>query len=232
MGTMVTNLKIMASNVQGGRTMKALSYRTTNQSLHLMTQPLSKLLFWMLECDSNNTVATVVPRDVATIRQQWGFYKEELETAKMYANQPMGKLETNFKILLPHPVEMKMFTNQKLDRVAHQVYNLCRVSMSLDSSGTKNFVPNTDYKTIQECIDVVEGIMTKFIGTGLQDAQSGKWDTGVDVSPLIELGTLNPDTDEDSATLQEGSAERTETHLDDGVDAPPGGEEVSVRNNG
>ena len=38
---------------------------------------------------------------------------------------------------------------------------------------------NEDYATIEEAIKVVESTMDVFLGTGLKDAKTGTWDTGI-----------------------------------------------------
>ena len=50
--------------------------------------------------------------------------------------------------------------------------------------------------------------MDLYIGSGEQSADG--WDTGMDLEPMPELGTLIPDNDLDSAEMKEPSADKAQ----------------------
>ena len=127
---MITKLVVKDAKIIEGRSIESKGYHTKNQALALSTQPLSRLLFWFLECDSNNTVRTLNPRDIRSARNQFALFKKELKLyLKHNADQPMGKMEMEHTILVPDEHEMKKFSNGKLRRVAYQVLNLIKVCM-------------------------------------------------------------------------------------------------------
>jgi len=214
---MVTKLNVVEAKITGGREIDCLSYNTKNQTLHLCALPLSKLLLFLMECDSNNTTSIIVPNDAVIIHQQLGAFKEELDFSKELLDQPSGRLEKTFKILIPTQVEMKKFTNPKIQRVALAVHNLLSVMMSVDSGGTKNFVGMADGKSIEASFKVVKKVADKWIGSG-KKLKDGVWETGVEIPPMIEVGRIEPDTDADAATLNEPSADVGDLHLPDAPD--------------
>lgn len=217
----ITELEVVAAKITAGRKLKATAYDTSNHALHVLVRPISKALFWMFECDSNNAGRTVVPSDVSIIRAQFNYFKEELGLAKVHSNQPTANLEVAYKILLPHETEMVKFVNSKIERVAHQYFALAQVCMSLDGAATKNFIELADFTKIDKAVSVVEAIMDKFLGDGAPiKGQPGAYNTGLEVPALQELGLLKPDNDLDSAEFREGSADKPNVGLPDSEDTP------------
>lgn len=215
---MITELIVKQAEIQGGRQISTDMYDTKNQTLHLCALPLSKLLIFCLECDSNNTTRTIVPRDSVIINAQLGAFKEELDFSKTVINQPPTRLEHTYKILIPTQIEMKKFTNAKIERVALSIHNLLLVMMSVDSGGTKNFVELADAKDILASYEVCIKVIAKWIGTGKEGEAEGSWDTGLQLPPLIEIGRLQPDMDLDAASTNEPSADVGDLHRPDAPD--------------
>ena len=212
---MKTDLKVVKAQIIGGREIDTVLVETTNQSLSNVLSPMSKCLLWMLECDSNNTTRTIVPRDVRTILGMIEFFKTEQAQAKKHKDQPMGVLEVQYKILLPSPVEMKKFPNMLIERVALQIYNVCRICISVDSKGTKNFIHSKDFKLLDEAVVVLDDTILKYLGDG-KDVEP------YDVPDLMELGQVVPDTDMDAAEFREPSADRPTLGMPDTKDTPSG----------
>jgi len=215
---MVTELIVKEASIIGGRQIATDMYKSKNQTLHLCALPLSKLLIFCLECDSNNTTRTTVPRDSRIVNAQMGAFKEELDFSKEVIDQPTGKLEKEYKILIPTEIEMKRFSNAKFERVALAIHNLLTVMMSVDSGGAKNFVEMTDHEEVERSYVVCMKVIKKWIGTGQPGKDVGTWDTGMDIPPMVEIGRLKPDLDLDAAQLFEPSAGVGDLHLPDAPD--------------
>lgn len=220
---MVTKLKVVKSQIIGGRTINCDVYETKNQTLHLLAKPLSKTLIYSLECDSNNTTSVMVPTDTVTFRDLLELFKEELEFSNDPDNltQPRSAFEKTFKILVPTEVEMKRYTNSKCERYGLAIQNLLAVLLGVDSTGTKGFVGAIDHALVKKSYEVCVRVADKWIGTGIYDDKAKKFNTGLDIPPLLVVGQIDPDNDLDAATVNEPSTGRTKgVHRPDAPDTP------------
>jgi len=204
---METRLNIKKSAIIGGREIDVDFVNTKNQTLHLCALPLSKLLLFLIECDSNNTTRTIVPRDSRIINMQMKAFKEELIFSTTKLDQPMGRYDKVYKILIPTEVELKKFPNAKIERVAMAILNLLNVMMQVDSSGAKTYVDLSDRKDIEKSFNVALAVVAKWIGTGDKVKDKDEWETGYDVPAFIEVGRIVPDSDADAAQVHEPSAD-------------------------
>ena len=64
---MKTELNIANAQVLPGRKINMIAYNVANHNVHNILKPVSRLLIWMLEADTNNTTRTVDPLEVQNV---------------------------------------------------------------------------------------------------------------------------------------------------------------------
>lgn len=218
---MITELQIVQQQTIPGRKIVCVAYSTNNHNLHKMMKPVSHLLLWMLEADSNNSSRTIVPTDVLDVWACFSFMDAEIEICEEYSSQPTGARELTYKIVFPEALEMVRFKNMKWERVAQQIMHFARVAMGVDSGRVQGYVDMADFKLIKESLRVTKAIATRFIGDGKPiDGKKGEFNTGLKAPALAATGIIKPDNDLDVAVVGEPSADRPESMLPDVADTP------------
>ena len=122
--------------------------------------------------------------------------------AYKFVDQPKALLEEEYEILLPTEDEMLRFPNQKLQIVASQLKNSILASMNVDSARHQMHLADDDYALIIRSDEASQAFLDTYIGTGMKRADGG-FDTGIKIPALMELGQVEPDVDQDRASLKE-----------------------------
>lgn len=220
----ITELVVEEVKIEGGQQIRTAAYRTPNNTLFNGLTWLSKGLLFMMECKSNNMSKSMQPRDVTDLWKLWNAHKADFALAQKFSNHPMPIIEFKHTILMPNPVEMRRYRNMKVQRVASQWFSYCHVCMSRDSSLGTYIVEMADYDEIVQAQEATEAVMTMFFGTGLPiEGEVGKWDTGIELPALSELGHIVPDNDMDALVFAEPSIGAPASGLPDAKDTPAGG---------
>lgn len=210
---MITELNKVDPLVVGGQKIDVVEHKLENYRLHQVLEQLTRLMLFLLECDSNNTASKARPRDVRKIIAQWKIAKDELEFSMKHNDLPNGVYEYGFSILLPDQKEIQRIRNVKTKRVLSEIFNTCRVMLRVDSAKTQSYIANEDYLDIMECFTTVDDCILRWMGTGA-DAVN----TGLEAPAFEELGVLVPDADLDWATMNEPSVITPPPELPDTAD--------------
>lgn len=212
---MITNLREVDAQIEAGREIEVVKYNTRNYRNHLVLEQLSRLLAFMLECDSNNTSSKNLPSDTRDIRDQFKIVKDEFEFGMQNNDAPTGSHEYAYHILLPSGKEIQRIRNVKIKRVLVELFNLCRVVLSVDSSNSQGYVSVGDANKIRAVFDICDKCMDRWIGDGSDDAN-----LGLEAPAYEKLGQMIPDVDGDYAQLLEPSLDLPKPKLPDVPDKP------------
>lgn len=207
---MITNLREVDAEIEAGREIEVVKYKTRNYRNHQVLEQLSRLLAFMLECDSNNTSSKNLPSDTRDIRAQFTIVKDEFEFGMQNNDAPTGSHEYAYSILLPSGPEIQRIRNVKIKRVFTELFNLCRVLLSVDSSNSQGYVSLGDADKIRAIFDICDKCMDRWIGTGADDSS-----LGLQAPAYEKLGQMVPDVDSDYAQLLEPSKDMPEPKLPD-----------------
>jgi hypothetical protein len=206
---MITELNPMPQEVMPGHKIDVVEYQIRNYRMHASLESLSRLTLYVLECDSNNTVTKVTPRNAKQILSQWDLTKNEFEFALTHNDSPHGAYEMAYTIYLLHQTQIQRIRNVKMKRVIAELYNLAMVMLSADSANTQSFVDGVDIDTVKETFKVVDDVMVRWLGNG----QSGNLGT---TAPAFEiLGDIVPNEVGSYAEVLEPSAIRPKGMLPD-----------------
>jgi hypothetical protein len=206
---MITELNKIPQDVMPGHKIDVAEYKIRNYRMHGTLESLSRLSLFVLECDSNNTVTKVTPRNARQILSQWELVKNEFEFGLKHNDSPHGAYEMAYTILLLHQTQIQRVRNIKMKRVIAELYNLAQVLMSVDSANTQTYVDGVDSDTVKEAFKVVDDVMMRWLGTG----QIGNLGT---TAPAFEiLGDIVPNEVGSYAQMLEPTAIRPEGMLPD-----------------
>ena len=114
---MITNLKKVDAEIQGGREIEVVEYNIRNYRLHQTLEQMSRLLLFCLECDSNNTSSKNLPSDTRGILSQWQIVKDEFDFGMEYNDVPTGSHEYAYTMSMPSQKEIQRIRNVKMKRV-------------------------------------------------------------------------------------------------------------------
>lgn len=207
---MITELNEVDPSIVAGAQIDVVRYRIRNFRLHGLMENLSRLLVAIVELQSNDSSATVVPSDARDILAQFNICKEDLAFAVEVNDAPVGSYQHAFVCLFLNQKEVQRVRNIKIKSVVKDLWMFGMVVLGCDSAKTQNFVSVKDAATIQKAIAVCEKSLNRWIGTG-EDADN----LGVDAPAFITTGELLPDVDADFATKLEPSKSIPKAMLDD-----------------
>jgi len=210
---MITNLNIVDPEIVPGAEIDVVSYKIRNFRLHGLMENLSRLLVAIIELQSNDSSATVVPSDVRDILAQFNICKEDLDFAVEVNDAPVGSYQHAFVTLFLNQKEVQRVRNIKIKSVVKDLWMFGMVVLGCDSAKTQNFVSNSDVTKIRRAIEVADKSLTRWIGTG-EDADN----LGVDAPAFITTGELLPDVDADFARKLEPSKTIPDSMLPDAPD--------------
>lgn len=207
---MITNLKEVDAEIEAGRQIEVTKYKTRNYRLHGALEQVSRLLMFCLECDSNNTNSKNLPSDTRAIRSQFDIVKDEFEFGMANNDVPTGSHEYAYSILLPTGKEIQRIRNVKVKRCVTEIFNCCRVLLSVDSSNSQGYVDPSDAVSIRKIFGVTDSCLDRWIGRGVDDSDLGL------TAPAYEiLGQIAPDVDSDYAKVLEPTKDMPEPKLPD-----------------
>ena len=215
MANIVTELNIVDPNLKGGRKLDVEALKISNHRLHLIGTQLSKMMVAMIEGDSNNSSATLVPQEVRSHWMQMDAIKSEYAFALAHNDGPLIKVEENLMILVPTGKEIQLTRNEKCKRVVKEIKRLAQVIVSLDSAGLQAVIGEGSKGPFETQLKTVEDAMLLYMGKGKDIT-----DTGMEMPEYAHVGTMIPDLDADYSELQEASADDTETGYSDVKDTP------------
>jgi hypothetical protein len=206
---MITELQVMPQEVLPGHKIMVTEYQIRNYRMHASLEGLSRLTLYTLECDSNNTVTKVTPRNARAILAQWSVVKDEFEFALAHNDTPTGSYEMGYKVNLLHQTQIQRVRNVKMKRVITELFNLAQVLMSVDSANTQGYIAPDDEATVKETFRVVDDVIARWLGDGTF-GNLGK------TAPAFEiLGDIVPNESGSYAVMMEPSAIRPMGQLPD-----------------
>jgi hypothetical protein len=214
---MITELNEVEPEVVPGAQIDVVRYRIRNFRLHGMMENLSRLLVSIIEIQSNDTSATVVPSDVRDIMSQYNIIKGDLDFAIEVNDAPVGSYQHAFVTLFLHQKEVQRVRNIKVKSVVKDLWMLGMVILGCDSAKSQNFVSNADAAKIQRALEVCAKSLARWIGSG-ENAES----LGIEAPAFETSGTLMPDVDADFAEKLEPSKTIPKPMLDDVPDTKSG----------
>jgi len=210
---MITELNVVVPEIVPGAKIDVVEHRIRNFRLHGMLENLSRLLIAVLEVQSNDSSATVVPSDVRDIQSQFGIIMEDLAFAKEVNDAPIGSYQHAFCCAIIDQREVQRIRNVKIKNVVRDLWVLGMVILGCDSAKTQNFVSISDFAKITRALEVCQLSMTRWIGSGENDESLGIF------APAFEqTGTVTPDVDADFAVKLEPSKTIPKPQLDDVLD--------------
>lgn len=207
---MKTELNIKEHQVSAGNRIDVLSYAVRNFRIHLMLKHASKMLLGLMENQSGNMQATLVPRNV---RQQWtalDLIKSEIAFAKAHNDPAEMTHERAYKVYLLEPNQLMEMQNVKQQRVAMELEHFAQIALSVDSANAQGNISEADFAEIELQLQAVEDAMTEWLGTGADNS-----DTGRAVPYYKHLGELVPDVDADYASVLEPSKAKPKPAIPD-----------------
>ena len=214
---MITELNIVDPDIVPGAQIDVVSHHIKNFRLHGMLESLSRLLIAIIELQSNDTSATVVPSDVRDIMAQFNICKDDLAFAVEVNDAPIGQYQLAFSILILSQTEVQRIRNIKVKSCVKDLWVLAQVILGTDSARSQNFVSNECAAKITRALEVCEKSMTRWIGTGV-DADN----LGLVAPPFEVTGEVLPDVDNDWSKIMEPSKTIPVSQLADVPDTPSG----------
>jgi hypothetical protein len=220
---MRTELVVSDPKPIGGEKINVHRWNTKNFRIHKMNQMVSRLVLFILECDSNNSSSTVSARDSQVINLAFNNVKIEWERAKKYRNAPSGVLETGYEIYIAQPGEIMRINNVKLQSVAQELVQLAMVSLGADSGQMQQWTGESTSADVDMQVQICQEVIAETVGTGGADDKSPiKFNVGYQAPDFRILGTLIPDVDGDVGTLSEpGQGEVQPPLVPDSPDIDP-----------
>lgn len=213
---MITNLREVDPQITPGREIEVVAYNVRNYRLHNSLEQITRLLFFCLECDSNNTNSKSIPTEVSKVLSQWAIAKDEFEFGIANNDLPIATHEYAYKVYLPTGIEIQKVRNVKMKRIVTEIFNTARVMLSVDSAGAQAFIDTaTDAEDIRKMFSVTDATLARWVGDGTQG------DTGFDAPAYERLGTMLPDVDGDYAQILEPSSDMPAPKLPDVKDLAP-----------
>lgn len=209
---MKTELQIHKEDITGGRKVDVVEYNVRNYRMRDTLEQCSRLMIYLLECDSNNTSSKAIPSDVREITEQWNIVKEELDFSLQYNDFPKGSHEYAYKIYLLKGTEIQRVRNVKLKTVLAECFNAMRVLLSVDSANTQGFIDLRDSENVKRAFEIVDAKIVRWLGDGTVE------NTGRYAPAYEELGTIEPDVDGDYAQVLEPSSSTPAAKLPDSPD--------------
>lgn len=210
---MITNLNIVDPEIVPGAQIDVVQYRIRNFRLHGLMENLSRLLVAIVELQSNDSSATVVPSDARDILAQFTICKDDLDFAVEVNDAPVGSYQHAFVTLFLNQKEVQRVRNIKIKSVVKDLWMFGMVVLGCDSAKTQNFVSVGDVAKIRRAIEVADKSLARWIGTG-EDQDN----LGVEAPAFESLGELLPDVDADFAQKLEPSKTIPQSMLDDVAD--------------
>lgn len=209
---MKTEINLVDPEIVGGVKIDCVNYRVRNYRLRDTLEMAARLLLFMVECDTNNTNAAVIPSDARDMLDQWNIVKEEFDFGIKFNDFPKGSHEYAYEIALLDGKEIQRIRNVAVKTVVAEVFNALRVILSIDTSNTQGYVSAGDQVKIKRMFEIVDAKMARWIGNG----EIG--DTGRNAPAFEELGVIIPDVDGDFAKVLEPSRSMPMPKLDDVAD--------------
>ena len=197
---MITNLNIVDPDIIAGAQIDVVEHNIRNFRLHGMMESLSRLLVAIIELQSNDTSATVVPSDVRDINAQYQIVKGDLDFAIEVNDAPVGSYQHAYVCLFLSQKEVQRVRNIKVKSVVKDLWVLGQVILGCDSAKAQNFVSIPDSTKIKRALEVCQLSMTRWIGTG-EDAEN----LGIPAPAFEVTGELLPDVDANWAQKLEPS---------------------------
>ena len=214
---MITELNIVDPDIVPGAQIDVVQYNIRNFRLHGMMESLSRLLVAILELQSNDSSATVVPSDVRDVMAQFKIIKDDLTFAVEVNDAPLGSYQHAFACLFLSQKEVQRIRNIKVKSVTKDLWVLGMVILGCDSAKTQNFISNPDAAKVARALEVCEKSMVRWIGTG-EDADN----LGLNAPAFEVTGELLPDVDADWAQKLEPSKTIPKSMLADVADTSSG----------
>lgn len=207
---MKTELNIKEHSTEAGQKVDVLEYAVRNFRIHLMLKHASKMLIGLLENQSGNMQATLVPRNV---RQQWlalSLIKQEISFAKAHNDPAEMSHERAYKVYLMDPNQLMQMQNEKQQRVAMELEHFAQVALSVDSASSQGNISDNDFAEIEDQLATVEDAMNIWLGKGADNS-----DTGLDVPFYKHVGEIVPAVDADYAAVIEPSIKKPRPNIPD-----------------
>jgi len=214
---MKTNLEIVDPDIVGGHKIAVVENNIRNFPMHNSLEQITRLMFFCLECDSNNTNSKVLPSEVRDIRAQLQICKDEFEFAIQDENNdaPRGSYEYAYKILIPNQKELARIRNVKMKRVMSELLEVSHLMLSIDSANTQNFIAKEDSDKISQRLALANRVLDRWIGSGANFN-----DVGLIAPAYEQLGKVIPDVDGDYSQSLEPSKRMPEPRFPDVADSP------------
>lgn len=206
---MRTEINLVDPEIMPGVKIDCVKYRVRNYRMRDTLEMASRMLLFMIECDSNNTNALAIPSDTRDIRDQWNIVKEEFDFAIKFNDFPKGSHEYAYEIAFLDGREIQRIRNVAMKTVVAEVFNAVRVIISVDSASTQGYLSTKDQEKIKRMFEIVDAKMDRWIGKG------DVGDTGRNAPAFEELGEIVPDVDGDFAQIMEPSRAMPKPKLDD-----------------
>ena len=210
-----TEVDVVLAKIRGGVKPKGHGAFIKNIWHHSAAKELSRGMFWVIECDMNDSSVGHSVRQAKKIWNFWENFKKRLELGKDNSDGPTTNLTFNHKVMFPTPVEQLKNYNARLWPCMQQWTRAILALVDDDDSAMQTNVG--EQEDIKDVIKEAENVMIAFLGD-YRDA--GKpIEPSIHPEPNAHLGDLNPDTDFDEVEIEEGSARRINKGLLQG-DAP------------
>lgn len=213
MANMITNLVKEPHPTKSGRAIAVHEFPINNYQIHKCLQFLSRMILAMLEGQSNNMKAELVPRDVRSIRAGWLALKSAWDSAMEHNDPPSGTHEFNYKILLPTGVEVQKVSNFKIKVMVMEFHRLAEVMIGCDSAGSSGNIALGSQNDIETQMQICESELDKWLGTGADNTAVGEF-----VPVFKHLGVLEPDPSMNFADIQEPTADQPDYGRPDTID--------------
>ena len=145
---MIHELDIVDAEIVPAIKTKVVEYNVRNYRMRDMLEMSSRLLLYMVHCDSNNTNATVIPSDARVILDQWAVVKEEFAFSLDFNDAPKGSHEYAYHMYFLEGREIQAVRNVAVKTVIAEVFNAVRVMISVDYASTQGYIDAVDQKKI------------------------------------------------------------------------------------
>lgn len=210
---MKTELNPQPATITPGVRITVLEYNLRNFRVHAIMEQVSRLLLYLLECDSNNTSSVLSPREVRNIRKQWEIVKGEFDFSVAHNDMPQGSHEYSYKLLLIDQTEILKMKNVKLKRVVSELFNASRAIVSADSSSSQGVISVEDQMDFKLIGSLIDDVMERWIGTGEDTTK-----VGLSAPDFKILGEVSPSVNLNYAEVLEPSRSTPASKLPDVAD--------------
>jgi hypothetical protein len=199
---MITNIRVVDPTPNPGMEITAEPFSMKNFRMHKMVSELSRQLMSILESDSNNSSAQVVPAEIREIWYTIAAVEAEFGYLKTYRDDPTGILEQQYSILLPVHSEVMRMKNRPLQCVAQEMLRFANIVVFNDSSQQQNNLGLGPQEQIEQALSTMKTIIADTIGDGSKK-EDGSYNVGRRFADVSRLGTLAPDIDLNKVTRSE-----------------------------